>query len=810
MNISTTQFVTFCYSEFEYSELASQLVQEYSDYLNELVIGVGHSQTDAINHLKRLHQLKSELLEKNYMPHMWPEYFLLHPPIKQYLEWAIRKTQNQEFDYWLKKLVSPIDLFILESKDKEFTHKMQCIYCCNVANSILKMIKLKNEHLLELFTIIKTVYSKLLENFSPEGLNTSTICIKQYVAEYKKYMEKAKQKYEKLMMETLLLPLRYDAHLGEFKDIRLKDLRQFNAQPELPVTEYFEIIKEQNITKVQAFLFELTADMGIKGIVDDASLVTNHIGYIVRELSYDLSPLLKAVLSVCNNDYEQIKSYLFIINKGPNWCSELDAVFSNSSIKDVKEVSPVNKIEILPENGSISSLQSVLSTLHLTKKYPQRLSLRDALIIKPEIMNSDINLSNLPYVVLHKIIACDYRSRSFLLPSQNDDSEASDSDSENSSSTATDDQIIVHPMDTILALFHCSDNFLRQVLLAKLSVCQMAIPLLLPDTSKDTLTLLLWALRSVKKTWNTLDTNEKIFIRKSSIVDYEGPIVSFLKCGQLQTSKSELLNNIIGEENIFFHWNLEHKNHGKSISQGVVELSCYYPSGDGSKFNDVIIFSNLRGNALEYTKQVTFIKSISFISFILMSKNSVESDDKDVRELLQMLSHSPGGLVVLLTDVETYKKEKLREILQCDNFSVICMHSKSSAVIQRKIRSFITRKLQNTQSQKFASISCHVDTARKLDIIVDEDDNDCMKGKEKALQMMKYVTKSKHDILPLQGANLWGIWGMHNKERYRHKQKQPSRDLSVAEYMRSKDEEKTAVRLYNFTAITQNLQENFW
>ena len=530
-------YIVFCYSEFEYSELSNQLVQEYSHHLNELVTGVERSPTDATNHLRVLHQLKSKLLIKNYAPCMWPEYFLLSPLIKQYLEWAVQKIQNQEFEvlnHWLKKLVSPIDLFILEPKDKEFTYKMQYIYCSNVtvAHSIPEMIKLDNEHLLELFTIIKTLYSRLLEEFSPEGLDISTICIKQYVVEYKKYMEKAKQKYERLLMETLLLLLRYDAHSNEFKNASIQDLQKFNAQPESPVIECFEIIKEQNVLKVQTFLFELTADIGLKSIVDDTSLITNHIGYIVRELSHDLSPLLKAVLNVCNNDCKQIKNYLLVINEGPNWCSEIDAIFSNSSIKDVKEVSLVNEIKILPENGSTSSLQSVLSTLHLTKKYPQQLSLRDALIIKPEILKSDINLSNLPYVILHKIIACDYRSRSFLLPSQNDDSEASDSDSENSSSISTDiNQIIVDPVDTILALLHCSDNFLRQVLLAKLSVCQMAIPLLLPDTTKGTLTLLLWALRSVKKAWNTLDRNGKIFIRKSSIVDYGGPVVSFLKCG---------------------------------------------------------------------------------------------------------------------------------------------------------------------------------------------------------------------------------------------------------------------------------------
>ena len=797
----------FCYSELDYSKIATQLLQEYSDHLNELVTGV-HNPTDATNHLITLYQLKLKKLPVHkYDPQMCLEYFLLHPLIKQYLEWAVEKAKNQEFEAlndWLKKLVSPVDLFILDAKDKEFTSKLKCIYSADIAYSIPEVIKLEWEHLLDFFTVIRTLCIRLLVDLS-EGVRISIPWIENYFTKYQGYMEKAKQKYEKLLVETHLLLLRYDAQSNRFKKVSMQDLEKFTTLPESAVKEHFEIIKLQNVFKVQAYLFELTTEIGLNYIVDDESLITGHIGYIVRELSFELSPLLKAVLNVCKNDYKQIKRYLVVINKGQNWSSELDILFSNSSIRNVKE-GLISSSDILFDRKFISTLHSVLNTLQLTNMYPQRLGLRDALTIKPEISESNISLSNLPYVVLHKIIACDHRSRSFLLSSQDDD----DSDSEGSSTTKH--QSAVHPVDTILALIHCSDNFLRQVLLAKLSICQMAIPLLLPDASMKTITLLLWALRSVKKTWSTIDSDGKITISKSSIVDHEGPIVSFLKCGKLQTSKSELLNNIIGEENIFFHWNLEYQNCGKSICQGVVELSCYYPSGDNSSFNDAIIFTNLRGDAVKYTKQVLFIKSISFLSFVLISKNSIESNNKEVVKLLQMLSCSPGGLVLLLTNTETYKKEDIQELLKCDNFSVICIDSKSSAVLQRKIRNLIIRKLQNVHSLKFESIASYIDTARKLDIAVDEDDAECIKGKERALQVMKHVTKPKQHILPLQGPDLWGTWGMLNKERYRYKQKQPNQELSVAEYMQSKDEEKTAVRLLqfycNFSEFTRDVLVN--
>ena len=796
----------FCCSE--YFELANELIQQYSHHLETLVAPVQHNPIDAANNLRVLHQLRSKLLLRNCTPQVWPEFFLLGP-LKQYLEWAIEKTQNQEFEVlknWLIKLVNPIDLSILEKNDKEFAYKVHCLYFSNVKHSELEIIKLKAEHILELLGIIKSFCFTLIEEFSQEGLDKSIACIKKSINEYKKYMEKAKQRYERLLLETLLLPLRYDIHSDDFKRTSIKDLQQFNAQPESKIKDYFA---EQDTFKLQAFLFEFTVDIGLNSIVDDPVLIRNHISYIVQELSHNLLPLLKAVLNFCNNDYKLVKKHLVLITNGPSWYTEMNAAFSNSSIENVKMCSSMSKANAFSQNGcTMNSLQNVLHSLHLTEKYPQQLSLRDALIIRPEISASDINLSNLAYVVLQKILACDFRSRSFLLPYESvsniiedsSDSESSDSDNEKDSSFVKGNQSIMHPVDVILALLYCSDNFLRQVLLAKLSVCQMAIPLLLPDTIKGTLTLLLWALRSVKKTWNVLDENGKVVTRKSSIVNYEGPVISFLKCGKLQTSKSELLNNVIGQENVFFHWNLEYQNCRKTVSQGVVELSCYYPSAsiNDSNFNDVIIFTNLRGDALKYTKQVTFIENISFISFILISKKYITSSSKQVKILLQTLAQCPGGLVILLVDAKSYKREKIKDFLRCDNFLVIGIHSKSALTIQREIRNYIKCKLQNICSQKFMPISSYADAARKLDIIVDEDELECIEGKQKASLVMNHITKSKNDILPLQGKHLWGTWALHNKERYCHKLKQPSLDVSVAEYMQLIDEEKTAIRLLQF------------
>ena len=77
--------------------------------------------------------------------------------------------------------------------------------------------------------------------------------------------------------------------------------------------------------------------------------------------------------------------------------------------------------------------------------------------------------------------------------SQSDSEEESDSEDESSEANS------LHPMDGLLALIHCSDNFLRQDLFSRLATCQIAVPLLLPHPDTRDPTLLMWALRAIVK-----------------------------------------------------------------------------------------------------------------------------------------------------------------------------------------------------------------------------------------------------------------------------------------------------------------------
>ena len=795
--------LTFHFSYIEDSKqrnIAQDVLKENNQWLNSLDSSVySHTPANVVNHLRQLDNIKCSLIQKSCAPHIWPQCVLSNQSIKQYIVWAVEKSKSQEYEvitYWLKKIVSPVDL---DQVTREFACNIQQLYCSSLETSVPEMIKVEGEHLIDLYNIVKNNVTE------PQTVG----CIEKYIKAFTNYMEKTRQKNEMLLLETLMLPLRYDAVSKKFdKAPNLYDIEHFNGLYEVSVKECFNIATENNTFKLQHCLFYLT--VAAINCPDNIPLISHHISYLKEQLSNNLLPIIKAVLNACKNDYMKLKDYLQVIYKGPNWCTELPELQSNSN--ENMENNTSNKY-ILPKDSFLGSLHDVLCILHLTEKYPRRLTIQDVLIIKPEILPQDSNFKNLADIVLQKILTCDNRSRSFLLFTVNDSSKSDDEESEDDSDSEMSTGKVVHrnihPLDVILSLLLCSDHFLRQVLLYKLSICQMAIPLLLPDTLQDSVTLLLWAMRSIKKTWKTIHENAVFSSTAGSIVDHECPIVSFLKCGDLQISKSELLNKVIGQEDIFFNWQLESQVCRKTIYQGVVELSCYYPS-DTEIFKDVIIFTNLRGDAIncQYAKQVAFIKKISFVSFVLMKKEYITKEPQ-AKNLLQQLASSPGGVVILLTDVESCKKKKIKEVLQCDNFSLMCIKSKPWKMIQNEIRSYISSKLKG-EHEKFNSVSSYVSTAREINITVDEDDAECLNGKEKALQVMKHVSDDVLKPLPLQGPHLWGAWTTYNKEFHRHKQKYP--DKSVAEYKQLVDENKSAIRLLqifcNFSIFTKEFLVN--
>ena len=412
------------------------------------------------------------------------------------------------------------------------------------------------------------------------------------------------------------------------------------------------------------------------------------------------------------------------------------------------------------------------------KYFPQKLSVRDAIEIREDTLQDVSPTSDLyPFLMLQKIMAFDSKCRiTFPVERsklQSDSEEESDSEDESSEARS------LHPMDGLLALFHCSDNFLRQDIFRRLATCQIAVPLLLPHPDTRDPTLLMWALRAIVKEFK-LSSGQTCSGR---IIAHPAPLVSFLRVGHHCISKSEILNGIMDSDNknmTFFGYNSPGCTSRKLLADGLVEVSWYLP-GD-KLYTKPITFTNLRGDACDpdLHKQVDFLCRVSTMHVVLLSKEVFEEDASkcSVIEMLQKLTHAPGGLVVVQTKLQKGFKNAVSKCLDERLFKekvTIVKYDKSMTVFLESLQAKLRIKLEYIKPTQ----SSLVNIARKCHIIVDEYDHHCDKGRKLMEQLYTVIDnfrkmhpkQSLKNLLPLQSEGLWHRWAALDKEQCRQRKK---------------------------------------
>ncbi|XP_043085152.1 interferon-induced very large GTPase 1-like [Puntigrus tetrazona] len=318
----------------------------------------------------------------------------------------------------------------------------------------------------------------------------------------------------------------------------------------------------------------------------------------------------------------------------------------------------------------------------------------------------------------------------------------------------------VHPMDVQMAVFHCADGFLKQLMVTKLSQCQYALPLLVPDPFTQQIEFPLWTFRQINKSWNMKNTDNEIISKTQSIYNAKTPMVCFFRFGSLSSSKSQLMNNLINEtHNTFFHRNCPGSSRTRVLMDGVVEIAWYCPSGAKTdKFTDCVAFCNLHGDAGKHEKQLQILTEMASINVVVLPR--LERNDRHAAKI-QNLYKDRKPLICLIDEnnssVSKTNKGKFK----------IGLKDRNQADVSEELRKAINAcLLESSSSFRLEDVSEH------SDITVDEeDDDDCKRGREAAQQMismlkMKELIKIKESFLPHQG-KLWHQWCQKNKELHR-------------------------------------------
>nr|XP_014425403.2 up-regulator of cell proliferation-like [Pelodiscus sinensis] len=427
-----------------------------------------------------------------------------------------------------------------------------------------------------------------------------------------------------------------------------------------------------------------------------------------------------------------------------------------------------------PEERDVSqerkqATQLVLKKLNLEKHRSEQLTLRDLQKISPESLEilAPITLGDLPWHFLRKIIALNGTARNTRLvhggPGDQEPSEELE--------VHTDcNNVSLSHMDSAKLL--CSDSFLQQEILSRMSMCQFALPLLLPALDSPRCTLLLWAMRDIVRRWRPHSLAQSRGFREESLVLTPMPTVSFVRLGSCRFSKSQLLNEVLSpaqqHHDFFVHRDMESGNVPREIADGLVEIAWYFPAGQENLdlFPEPVAVTNLRGDIESHWLQFSFLTQVSSAVFIL-----TESVGEREYALLSSLQGSATPYYFIFNCKLENPEEtlgflcKLESALKLDKPRVLMrQNSLSLAQFVEKLQSTVGNLLESSPRA----------TAPELGIRVDEDGEGC----QNASQWAAGITAEIEDVAKYKRESLRLPEGMAKAEE---EQRDPAPELHTSQ-----------------------------
>uniref|UniRef100_A0A803J5F5 Uncharacterized LOC100490671 n=1 Tax=Xenopus tropicalis TaxID=8364 RepID=A0A803J5F5_XENTR len=433
-----------------------------------------------------------------------------------------------------------------------------------------------------------------------------------------------------------------------------------------------------------------------------------------------------------------------------DWEEENAGPSKNHSDNDTKKNS---EDECTEENTSIDKktlYRDLLKKMNMDPYEMKNLTLQDILQIDQECLEKMDNWQRKSAAMnfIHKIIALNGTARSIITSSENE-SEDSQDDPDDVTCDSSDS---VHPLDVLCLVLHCSDLFLQQEIILKMSMCQFAVPFLLPAVDGPGCTFMLWGMRDIVKRWRPQSLAETKGYMQENLVQISMPTFSFVRFGESKLSKSTILNQVLSPtqqtQDFFVHSNMEGADVTREISEGLVEISWYFPAGKGNSdiFPEPVAFANLHGNLKDSLNEFAFLTQISSTVFIF-----VQDINKNLIDFLSQYENSQANFVIIFKD-----SRKIDKDTGLTNVTVVHFNSKASgATIAKKIRAattdFIKKKFRALSLEDMAEI------APKLRISVDENVIECQNAKADAKAIadeIKDVAEYKKDTMRLQ-RHLW-------------------------------------------------------
>uniref|UniRef100_A0A8C5QZN7 VLIG-type G domain-containing protein n=1 Tax=Leptobrachium leishanense TaxID=445787 RepID=A0A8C5QZN7_9ANUR len=522
--------------------------------------------------------------------------------------------------------------------------------------------------------------------------------------------------------------------------------------------------------------------------------------HLIDKLTFLIpGPAKKKHLKGIENKTEKIEKILdMIIERGELACKKFLGELKNM-LSQFPELSKLSSD--LPEYKN-RSFEEILAQLGMKNYINSKLTMKSILNIGKERFK-DIEpqkIEDLTWHFLMKLMALNRDARNTQCKMEPSDQTSSDGGDESdnmfdseyndlytyfNSTAKSQASPSLHPLDMLCALLHCSDHFLQQEIVSKMSMCQFAVPLLLPAGDGINCTLMLWAMRDIVKRWRPHSLADSKGFIEDNVVNVNMPAFSFVRLGKTKLSKSKILNQVLSQaqqhQDFFIHDNMQGGNSERKISNGLVEMSWYFPSGSGNSdiFPEPIMVANLRGDLESNWNQFSFLTRVSSAVFIFTEGIS----ERELRILSNCnLSDTKYYLVISPNPGKEPSREDFLNLQKCmslmkieNNNLVLKRKTDNDTVLVEKIKFLIKSCLIHSPDK--VNFHDRVKEASEFAVDVDENSEACRKAREYVQMITKEindVVQYKKETMTLQG-DLWKKVSQIEKEMCRMK-KQGGKD----------------------------------
>ncbi|KAK7879749.1 hypothetical protein WMY93_030676 [Mugilogobius chulae] len=371
-----------------------------------------------------------------------------------------------------------------------------------------------------------------------------------------------------------------------------------------------------------------------------------------------------------------------------------------------------------------SKLERFLQDVKLDHHYREKLSMSTILQIDAKAINDEPvkSKTDMIWYFLKRLMMANVTARNMEF-----DSDRAESSTELNLENLDDllkssNSDMLNPLDIITALFLCSDGFVQQELSLKMSMCQFAVPLLLPNCDTNQCTLMLWALRDIVKKYRPKSLSESKGFKEERIVHAEIPMISFVRLGECSLSKSEILNKLLSNSqqyhDTFVHRDMQSGDCPRTISNGLAEITWYLPCGNRNIdiFDEPVAIVNLHGDIASFETQYAFLCQVSSAMFVFF-------DNFDLDYGLLRKTHQKDKIHLVIDQKNShFNFENLKRVATklCLNKSRILVKTKNKndADFVKVLRESLTTVIEKTTTK--TPIEKMTEIAFNLGINIDE------------------------------------------------------------------------------------------